>query len=285
MINKNNGYMQLWANKKRLLDSYNIAFIRSKGHAIHTSHGNVAEAEFRKWLEKFLPKKYGVTSGYVVSQNTCIILPQLLHYDVIIYNALECPILDIEENPDESTQGKKRVIPAEFVRAVIEVKSTLSLKTIKDANKKLKELNCLLFDFEKDNINNPYNGKLDPNFFTVSVFFELKSSDFTNENLFRNLVDVEVQRHFTNIILRAEGEDEEITGMSNRLCCDEKIDICFNTLLNTPILCDKLFENKYEGVSLTWSKSNFSIFAFSVLNLLNGTYRQGYVPSFYGLNF
>lgn len=282
MIN-NNGYGQLWASKKRLLSKYDVARVESSGHTIQVSHGNVGEAEFRKWLESFLPKKYGVTSGYIVSQNTANLMPELAHYDVIIYDALECPVLNIEENSDESTQGKKRVVPAEYVRAVMEVKSRLSIKTIKEANKKLKELNCLLFDKEKD-IDNPYNGKLHPRFFTLNVFFELKSKDFKNENIFRNLIDIDVPRHFSNIILRAEGVDEELTGMSNILFGD-KTDMCFESLVGSPMVCDQLFGGKYTGVFLTWSKSNLSNFAFSVLNLLNGTYRPGYVPSFYGLNF
>ena len=283
-MNKNNGYSQLCINKKNLLLCYDIAYLRSKTHAIHISHGNVGEAEFRKWLEKFLPKKYGVTSGYIVSQSRDVGSPNLLHYDVIIYDALEAPILDIEENPDESTQGKKRVIPAEYVRAVIEVKSRLSLKTIEEANKKLKELNYLHFDYEKDT-NNQYNGKLHPNFFTLSVFFELKSNDFNNINIFRNFIDIENPKHFTNIILRAEGKDAEVTGMSHVLSGDEKQDMVFDSLLNCPMVCDELFMGKYEGANLTWHKDNFSIFAFTLLQRLNGTYRPGYAPTFYGLSF
>ena len=51
-----------------MLDAYDQARVNAKGHEIEVSHGPVAEALFRKWLSDFLPKRYGVTSGFIVSQ-------------------------------------------------------------------------------------------------------------------------------------------------------------------------------------------------------------------------
>ena len=208
MSDKNNfkyvwqGYAELIASKKTLLAKYDNAQIHSKTHKIHTSHGNVAEAEFRKWLSEFLPIKYGITSGYIASQSINKRgISSLPHYDIIIYDAFECPILSIEDNSDESSQGKKRVIPAEYVRAVFEVKSNLTLKTIKEANIKIKELDDLLFDFEKDT-NSTFNGKLHPNFFSANIFFDLKSTEFKKQGIFDNLspFQANLKRHFTNLI-------------------------------------------------------------------------------------
>ncbi|MGB9204978.1 MAG: DUF6602 domain-containing protein [Terriglobales bacterium] len=50
-----------------MLDAFDRAREKAGSHEVETYHGKVAEAEFRKWLSSFLPKKYGVTSGYVVS--------------------------------------------------------------------------------------------------------------------------------------------------------------------------------------------------------------------------
>ena len=65
------------------------------------------------------------------------------HFDVIIYEQLEAPILWTESNKDKSEQGLSRVIPAEHVRAIIEVKSALSRKTTRDASSELNELTNL----------------------------------------------------------------------------------------------------------------------------------------------
>jgi hypothetical protein len=74
------------------------ARVLSSKRAVQARHGNVAESEFRKWLINFLPKRYGVTFGYIISQG----LPNtenMIHYDVIIYVQFESPILWVDEKP------------------------------------------------------------------------------------------------------------------------------------------------------------------------------------------
>ena len=285
MSNRQDGYNQLIINKKNLLACYDIALIRSKTHKIHTSHGNVVEAEFRKWLSNFLPKKFGITSGYIISQCMNVKMDKLLHYDVIIYDALECPVFDVEDNQDESHQGYRRVIPAEYICMVIEVKSTLSHKTITDANNKLKELEPLLFDYKIDKLD-PYNGKLRPNFVTQTVFFELKEGGNRQKDIFRALFENNLSRHFGNVILRAQGKDDSLTGISETACCDSKIPCMFNSLIDgCSFYADVIGgDSKYHGGTLSWSNIQFSSFALNMISLLNGTYRVGYLPSFYGLN-
>ena len=53
-----------------MLDAYDKAREQARIHEVETYHGKVAEAEFRKWLAGFLPKRYAVTSGYIVSPGT-----------------------------------------------------------------------------------------------------------------------------------------------------------------------------------------------------------------------
>lgn len=283
-MKRQDGYDQLILNKKNLLACYDIALIRSKTHKVQTSHGNVVEAEFRKWLSNFLPKKYGVTSGYIISQSMDVRMENLSHYDVIIYDALECPIFDVEANQDESNQGLRRVIPAEHIHMVIEVKSTLTYKSITDANKKLQELEPLLFNSEVDELG-PYNGKLKPNFVTQSLFFELKESEFKKEQIFRTLFEHNLSRHFGSIILRAQGKDDSLTGITKSIAGDSKVPMMFNGLdSGFTIYADVVKDDKYHGGVLNWSNINFSDFALNTLNLLNCTYRQGFAPSLYGLN-
>ena len=43
------------------------------------------------------------------------------HFDVIIYDELDAPVLWIEDTPDASPQGRSLAIPVEHVRGVLEV--------------------------------------------------------------------------------------------------------------------------------------------------------------------
>ena len=63
---------------------------------------------------------------------------------MIIYDYLESPVLWIEDNPDSSEQGHSLAIPVEYVRAVLEVKSTFCTKAVKDAIEHLSDLRPLM---------------------------------------------------------------------------------------------------------------------------------------------
>jgi hypothetical protein len=85
-----------------------------------------------------------VTSGYVIP-DLLAVSPRydLPHFDVIIYDALEAPVLWVNAHPDQSALGQRRAIPAKHVRAVLEVKATLTRKHVKDARAKLNTLHWL----------------------------------------------------------------------------------------------------------------------------------------------
>jgi hypothetical protein len=126
-------------SRKKLLDEFDQAKEKSKSHKVEVYHGKVAEAKFREWLSEFLPKRYGVTSGYIVSIGLKS-SEKNPHYDVIIYDQLESPILWIDNSPDASHAGQSRAIPVEYVYSVIEIKSNFSTKNVKHAIDHLKEL-------------------------------------------------------------------------------------------------------------------------------------------------
>src|SRR5438094_4563023 len=89
---------------------------QARGHIVEAWHGRVAEALFREWLTQFLPKRFGVTSGYIISQALNDTAPTP-HYDVIIYDQLAAPILWVERSPDASALGRALAVPAEHVGA------------------------------------------------------------------------------------------------------------------------------------------------------------------------
>jgi hypothetical protein len=133
------GWKQFLTAKKEMLDAYDKAREQARSHEVETYHGRVAEAVCRKWLSGFLPKRYGVTSGYIVSPWLSS-SEKTPHFDVIIHNQLDSPILWIEDNPDNSEQGRSAAIPVEQVHAVLEIKSHLSARTVRESIAHLSEL-------------------------------------------------------------------------------------------------------------------------------------------------
>lgn len=153
-----------------MLAVYDIAREQEGNRQVKTRHGLVAEARFRRWLSEFLPKRYGVTSGFVISPGISS-FEYMVHYDVIIYDQLESPVLWVEDNPGSSEQGKSLAVPVEYVRAVIEVKS-FNTKSAKQAVEQLSKLKPLLSRVDLPNS----RGKiyLPTNFFCATLFFELR---------------------------------------------------------------------------------------------------------------
>jgi len=85
--------------------------------------GGPREKAVLDYFKNHLPRKYGVTTGKILN-NSGDLTRQI---DVIIYDALNCPIL-YSENIGEEYQ----IIPSESVIGTIEVKSTLNNITAKE---------------------------------------------------------------------------------------------------------------------------------------------------------
>jgi len=121
--------------EKQMLHAYDQAREQACAHKLKTYQGNAAEAEFRKWLSEFLLENTRSARLYRLFSDSPT-RSKLPHYDVIIFDALESPVLWIE--PHGGSDGS-RAIPAETVRAVIEVKSALEAATIKEAMEHLND--------------------------------------------------------------------------------------------------------------------------------------------------
>lgn len=92
------GWRQILASRKEMLNAYDLAKEWSSSHKVQVLQGRIGEAVVRDWLTRFLPKRYGVTSGYVVSPGLKS-GEKTPHYDVIIYDALNSPTLWVETSP------------------------------------------------------------------------------------------------------------------------------------------------------------------------------------------
>lgn len=286
MTEKDEKYSAAWPQflvaKRAMLDAYDRATAHSKDQVVQTHHGVVGEASVRDWLESFLPKRYGVTSGFIRAQG----LPapyQSSHFDVIIYDQLEAPILWIEDNKDKSNSGRTRIIPAEFALAVLEVKSAFNRRTVREAIAKLEELKPLTSGF-----NDGTYPRFLPNQAILSMlFFELRKADqFDIEPL--NLIrDARFRRAFYNpVILRGEGRNSDDTALIQKLVGTETLSPLWPDygLLHGVAGSGSIeVEGHHFSAMLLWADVNFATFAFDPLALLKGTYRAGYGSSFHGL--
>ena len=197
------GWKQFLTSRKEMLDAFDRAKEKAKAHEVQTFHGGIAEAELRKWLSDFLPKRYGVTPGYIVSAGFKD-SQKAPHFDVIIYDQLEAPVLWVEDSPDVSSQGRSLAIPVDYVRCVLEVKAAFSQKTVNDAMDHLKDLMPLMAG--PDNAQERYKLHLPITFCCGLVFFEIRNEHKFSESALAKLVEgVQLRGFFGGLILRGEG--------------------------------------------------------------------------------
>jgi hypothetical protein len=288
MVKKAERYSTAWQQflvaKRTMLDAYDRARTHARTQTVKTHHGVVAESAVRDWLASFLPKRYGIASGYIRSQSAPT-PHQTKHFDVIVYDQLEAPTLWVEENKEKSESGKIKIVPAEFVKAVLEVKSTFSRRTVREGIAKLAELAPLMSGV--DAASEIYPRFLPASAVLAMVFFELRMVDRKDVEALNLLRDANFQRTFYGAtILRGEGKDPDDTGISRKYFSELPLKemLTANGLLHGMTMTATKESNSHQlGAMLKWSDTSFSEFAFDLLALLNGTYRPGYASSFHGL--
>jgi len=282
---KSVAWAQFLIARRELLAQYDQAMVHAKEQTVVTHHGVVAEAAVRDWLGRFLPKRYGTTSGFIKSQDPTMNVTS--HFDVIIYDQLEAPVLWTETNRDKSEKGLSRVIPAEHVRAIIEVKSALSRRTLREATDKLNELRPLMAGVNA--LSDSYPKYLSENAILSMLFFELRTADAKDVEVLELVRDYESQRmSYGPVVLRGEGVDPDYTGVFSRLRSNEPIPPIWaekGLLHGFALSGPRESSSGHMLAQLMWGDVNFSSFAFDLLALLDGTYRPGFSSSFHGFDF
>lgn len=104
----------------------------SKGIKHPVGNGDNSESGWKEFLNKILPKKYGVDNGYVIDYEGNI-SDQI---DIIIYDNLYSPYI-------MSSGSGVKYIPAEAVYAIVEVKPTMTKLNLKYANDKVESVKKL----------------------------------------------------------------------------------------------------------------------------------------------
>jgi hypothetical protein len=224
-----------------------------------------------------------VTSGYIVSAGLKH-SEKNLHYDIIIYDVLNSPVLWVEESPDKSDRGVSIAIPVEYVACVLEVKSRFSPKTVTDAIGHLSELKPLMsgFDAPKER----YKLHLPPNFICGLVFFELmKKDEFKLAALDRLVSGCALRTFFGGVILRADGHDKPLTGILRLLRRQTPIQLRKKQSLFSGVPIAKsvrIADDTHISASVTWAEANFAQFGFDLIAMMQGTFDPGLLSSFYG---
>lgn len=269
------GWRQFLGARKKMLDAYDVAKEQAEAHEIQVWHGKVGEAWVREWLLGFLPKRYGVTSGFIVSQGQTE-QTKLPHFDVIIYDQLEAPVLWIEDSPDATAAGTSRAIPAEYVRSVMEVKATFNAHNVAAAIEHLSDLDSLL---GVDAPGEQFKRFLPQRFFTAIIFFELRAEDRNAWSALFRFVPDALRVWPGGLILRGEGLRREMSatiGLThNTNSPPVPIGPSGRDLLDLALSESKQFGGTYWSAFLQWTSNEFSKFAFDVLAMLNGTYQPG----------
>jgi hypothetical protein len=290
------GWQEFASNRTEILAKYDLAKLHESSRPVKTERGVTGEAAIREWLSGFLPIKYRVTSGYIIPDVLQTPDYKLYHHDVIIFDAINAPVLWTEGNPDQSEQGKRRAIPAKYVHAVLEVKSSFGRESATDALNKLRELNAIAPHFPAQ-------------FSCSAIFIELPKSLASKGEFLKHLLpDPPIFAFRGGLILRCE-LNREMSGEFSILSSDgglgsvqnvpdlplaKDID-SLNIYLNSEGQCviaeagggamfvsdgvSNWMVSKQYGptfctddtcVSLSWSANGFSQFALDLLNCLEG---------------
>ena len=95
------GYSEFNENRRKILSDYFQSKSVNKNRPVRTQHGVAGEAALRAWLRESLPRKFDVTSGYVIPDFVSSEY-DLLEYDLIIFDALEAPVLWVDATADRT---------------------------------------------------------------------------------------------------------------------------------------------------------------------------------------
>lgn len=287
------GWQEFLGEKELLLAEYQLARRRSRNRPTPgTEPGEVAEAVFRRWLTRFLPERYGVTSGFVISAGLSSKRP-LRHYDVIIYDRANSPVLWRSEQPDRSVQGTSIAIPVEHVRAVFEVKSTLDRRSVRDAAEKLDELSPLLSGTDEKNALYPIY--LPEGFVCGAIFFRVDPA--TKGLHLTPLAELasRLKRGLWGglaLSLEADPSDDEAGRIRLLVSAGHPLEPDTdprqeNRLSNKSFASsgDVLIEDRTLNSAMTWSINEFGYFAHDLVAILADRFRIGYLSSMHGVTY
>ncbi len=276
------GLRPFLAQRQRLLAEFDSFTMEGLDDAVKVAHGLGAEAVYREWLEGFLPKRFAVTKGYIITPNEQYNsdLPNeqynsdLQEWDVLIYDQLASPVLFTR-----SFDGtKRRAIPVEYVRHVMEVKARVTPAAAKEVASKLEKLRPILGIDEP----NTFRMHLSRSFTCSCVFFDIgKTTKDEYKKALDNLLPLlDSQISFSNGLILRGARNPEWGGVLWRLIREPGQDeTFFNVSSPTSSWLDAENGKKWAiGCSMSVGLNAFQEFHFNLIRSLEGKFLS-IVPS------
>jgi len=266
------------AERRGLLDSFDKAKRSTAEDSVRTAHGTVAENLIRLWLSSFLPKRFAVTKGYMITTNLEYQGP-LEDWDILVYDALEAPILFHREGEGES----RRAIPIECVRGVIEVKAALNPEGAERAAEKLARLK----NFIGQSQSIEYPEFLCPPFVCGAIFFE---TDVKSLREYRRALDRLAVLSYSEpalqfmgaLILRSQVQNAH-SGYLHALISETPIEWADRFEMSSPF---QYPDGRFGAFGcLAYCVNNFQRYIFDLLMCIKGAKKTNTASSFYGLDF
>jgi hypothetical protein len=268
------------AQRLLLLAEYDA--LKQEGSEDHTrtTHGLGAEAVFREWLAGFLPKRFGVTKGYIITPNLDYQGP-LEEWDVLIYDQIESPVLFTRD-----FDGTKRsAIPVEYVRHIIEVKARLTPKSAGEVAEKLKKLGPFLGTDEPGK----HRLHVSKSFSCSCTFFELGTETRTQYvnalDQLLPLVELHIQYKmpFSGGLIIRSPKDPRCGAVLSSLIGQTGQE--WSQMCATSSWVEAANGQKWAiGTALSHGQNAFADYLFNLIRLLRGL-RPTEVPTFYGKEF
>jgi len=228
---KHVGTDSILAERSKLLGLYDTAKAQCTDDPVKVEHGNVAEEIFRNYLARFLPKKYGVAKGHIITRDLTYDGP-LEEWDIIVYDYLESPVLYVREDSGATLQLG---IPVQHVKAVIEVKATMNQSNAEKVSKKLLKLEQFKRPQDKDK--DDRGDYLSWGFFSKAIFFETATRNKDDYVKCLNKLQPLGLHTFTQfegaLILRSQNDHNASGVVSSMMTGDKSPDI---------LLADERFE-------------------------------------------
>lgn len=199
---------------------------------------------------------------------------------------------------------QSRAIPVEYVKGVIEVKSSFDANTAEDAVEHLCDLSYLLESLDREDA--PYKQFLPKDYICLLVFFELRSNPYlpdarraasakrTIRQALDKLHEAEKLRGYRgSLVLRGAGRPDLETARptwayvslpnSSSMAGNHQLvnvaDIGDDVVLSSQFSLDD--ESTWK-LFMAWNTGGFAHFAFDLLAMLKGTYQPGQLSSPYG---
>lgn len=243
------GWKEFHNTRREILSEFDRAKGYGVSRPVRTEHGNAGEAALRRWFSNYLPKKYGVTSGYIIPDIMATEY-KLYHFDLLIYDEISSPILWINGDYDHSEQGKRRAIPAKHVRAAFEIKASLTSQSAREALSKLSEFNYL-------------ENHLPSIFSCGTLFLDLDATQVNNKTILPNLIPSNpIIGYWGGLILRCS-LDQEMTGLFELIPLSENNDEAKSLEIPIASNLDQLKIHRNADGNVTISEQGAGVMAFA----------------------